>query len=474
MRDRSPWSAVTTDPPTPESVISGGRLRSELHETATPLPEHELRVRVCLDDWPRGDIHVTGAAFTGLEADTSQAVFAHGAAIHGLVGARRDGTVAVALEDDSPAWLDPRLLELILLARRSARDTEKPPILGVALLGYGAIGAEHAAAVSATQGLRLIGVADRDPSRVASALESWSEARAYESADDLLADPAVDVVIVSTPPDSHARWATEALQAGKHVVVEKPMALTSAECDALLETGQRLGLTVSVYQNRRFDPDYRLIKRTVSSGSIGDVFHLEAFVGGYGHPCNYWHSDAAVSGGALFDWGSHIVDQVLDLMPGDVDFVTGVNHKRVWHDVTNADHARMTLTFAGGEEATFVYSDIAAALKPRWFILGTRGAITGEWRDASVVRRSAIGTLDEDVLAPADSPPRIRVHSPEGHESLLASPVPEAHPFHADLALALRYGLTPRVRGEQSRRVVAMLQAAEESAALGGIPVKPT
>ncbi|MGA0067605.1 MAG: Gfo/Idh/MocA family protein, partial [Candidatus Nanopelagicales bacterium] len=179
-------------------------------------------------------------------------------------------------------------------------------------------------------------------------------------------------------------------------------------------------------------------------------------------------------GGALFDWGSHIVDQILDLMPGDVDAVSAVNHKRVWHDVTNADHARMTLHFTDGREASFVYSDLAAALKPRWYVLGTHGAITGEWRQESVVTRSPIGTLTEDVLAPADSPPRVLVHSPSGDVTAMAPPAHEPHPFHSDLALGLRYGLLPRVRGVQSRRVVAMLQAAEESAALGGQPVKPS
>jgi predicted dehydrogenase len=309
---------------------------------------------------------------------------------------------------------------------------------------------------------------------VAAAQSAWPDIRAYDSAEELLTDTAVHAVVVSTPPASHARWAAQALEAGKHVIVEKPMALTAQECDALLAAGHEAGLSVSVYQNRRFDPDYRLIRRVVDSGSIGEVFHLEAFVGGYGHPCNFWHSDASISGGALFDWGSHIIDQVLDLMAGDIDTVSAINHKRVWHDVTNADHARMTLHFADGREATFVYSDLAAALKPRWFILGTEGAITGEWRRLSVVSRSAIGTLVEDSLAPADSPPVVRVHSTTGDVTELAPPTEEPHPFHSDLALALRFGITPRVRGEQSRRVVAMLQAAEESAALGGVPVKPS
>lgn len=470
MRDRAPWRDVVHQSPANDGIISGQALRDRLGASAASLPEHELRVRATLADWPRGDLLLRAGAFTGLDASASSAVFAHGSQDHGLVSRLSDGTIAVALDDDAPAWLDRRLLEIVALT--AAPDGPDP--VGIALLGYGAIGAEHAAAIAATPGLTLVGVADLDAGRVAAAQSAWPGIRVYDGADDLLADPEVDAVVVSTPPASHARWAARALDAGKHVIVEKPMALTTAECDDLLVAGRDAGLTVSVYQNRRFDPDYRLIRRVVDSGDIGEVFHLEAFVGGYGHPCNYWHSDAAISGGALFDWGSHIIDQVLDLMPGDIDTVSALNHKRMWHDVTNADHARMTLNFADGREATFVYSDLAAALKPRWFILGTEGAITGEWRHLSVVGRSAVGTLSEDILAPPDSPPVVRVHAASGDVTELAPPADEPHPFHSDLALALRFGMIPRVHGEQSRRVVAMLQAAEESAALGGVPVKPS
>lgn len=469
MRDQAPWRDVVCQPAS-QKVVSGQSLRDRLGASAVSLPDHELRIRSTLPDWPRGDLLVHAGAFTGLAAPASTAVFAHGSEDHGLVARLPDGTVAVALDDDAPAWRDRRLLEMIALT--AAPVTPAP--VGVALLGYGAIGAEHAAAIAATPGLTLVGVADLDAGRVAAARAAWPGIREYAGADDLMSDPEVAAVIVSTPPASHARWAAIALEAGKHVIIEKPMALTSQECDDLLEAGREAGLSVSVYQNRRFDPDYRLIRKVVDSGRIGDVFHLEAFVGGYGHPCNFWHSDASISGGALFDWGSHIIDQVLDLMPGDVAMVSAVNHKRMWHDVTNADHARMTIHFTDGREATFVYSDLAAALKPRWFILGTEGAITGEWRRLSVVGRSAIGTLAEDTLAPADSPPVVRVHSATGDITELAPPEVEPHPFHSDLALSLRFGLIPRVHGDQSRRVVAMLQAAEESAALGGVPVKPS
>lgn len=450
--------------------------RPEGLRIATPqghsLPRHEIRVRPRFAGWPRGDVLVNAAPIVGLPAQDALATFAHGLTEHALIAPAADGGVLVALAADSPAWSDPGFLEL-LSAASSSRGAD-PASRGVGLLGFGAIGAAHAKAVRETAGLHLVAVCDRDPARAVVALSGDPDARVHAHAEQLLDDPDVDIVVISTPPDSHARWAMAALERGKHVVVEKPMALSTQECDALLDQAQRAGLALSVYQNRRFDPDYALIRAAVASGAIGDVFHLEAFVGGYGHPCNYWHSDAEVSGGALFDWGSHIVDQVLDLMEGEVDSVTAVNHKRVWHDVTNADHSRMTLHFDGGREATFVYSDLAAALKPRWYVLGTQGAITGEWRRESVVSRSAIGTLDEDVLAPADAPPLVRLHSPEGDVTELAFRETEPHPFHADLSLMLQHGFAPRVRGEQSRRVIAMLEAAEESARMGGVPVKPS
>ena len=435
------------------------------------LPRHEVRVRPRLATWPRGDLLVDASPIPGLPADGALATFTYGSREHGLIAPLGDGALAIAMSDDSPGWDDPHVLQLVAVAAREASVDHRS--FGVGLLGYGAIGAEHARAILATPGLALAAVCDPKPERVAAARDIAPDVHAHASADELFGDPSVDIVIVSTPPDSHAAWALRALEQGRHVIVEKPMALTTRECDDILASAAERGLLAAVYQNRRFDPDFRLIADSVGAGEIGEPFHLEAFVGGYGHPCNYWHSDADVSGGALFDWGSHVVDHVLALFEGEVESVTALNHKRVWHDVTNADHARMTLHFDGGREATFIYSDLAAALKPRWYVLGTHGAITGEWRQESVISRSPIGTLDEDILAAADSPPVVRRHSPDGAITTLVSRPIDPHPFHADVALSLRYGFAPRVRGIESRRVVAMLEAAEESARLGGLPVKP-
>ena len=368
-------------------------------------------------------------------------------------------------------------LRLFLLALRRVTGRGDPEPVRVGLLGYGAIGHEHSRAVRAVPGLELAAVGDLSTERTAAAREHAGHdaplLRTYHDAQALIADPGVDLVVVSTPPSTHAAWAQAALSAGKHVVVEKPFAVRTGEADAVLGLARERGLIAMVYQNRRFDPDYLALRRVVRDGRLGRVFHLEAFVGGHGHPCNLWHSDAAVSGGAFYDWGAHVLDQLLDLVNDDVAHVTAVTHKLRWFDVTNADHSRVTVRFTGGAEATFVYSDLAAALKPRWYVLGTDGAVVGHWRTERVIGRSDIGTLAEDVLAPADSPPLLDLHTTDGSVTRLATPPGPAYAFHAELADRIQLGLPSRVTGEQSRQVLAVMEAAVASAEAGGLPVVP-
>jgi scyllo-inositol 2-dehydrogenase (NADP+) len=364
---------------------------------------------------------------------------------------------------------------LLLTMQRVATIKGQAPIaeVRVGLLGYGAIGAEHSRALVATQGLVLTAVCDQSEARLQEARGITPDIAFTTSADELLARDDIDLVVISTPPDSHARWALAALHAGKHVVVEKPFALSTTDADTVLTAAAERDLLAVVYQNRRFDPDFLAIRRLISEGRLGKVFHAEAFIGGYGHPCNFWHSDERVSGGAIFDWGAHVLDQLLDLIPTDVDYVTGAEHKLLWHDVSNADHSRVTIKFVDGTEVEFTHSDAAAALKPRWYILGTAGAIVGQWRTASVTARSEIGTLDEDVMLPADSPPTLYLHDNDGSVTQVSAPLAPPFGFHRQLADFFQLGMPMTVSGKQSRRVLSVMEAARTSAMNGGHPASP-
>lgn len=382
-------------------------------------------------------------------------------------------TAAWTLGTTSEATTDRTTTRLLMQVLREMADLPAPRPVRVGLLGYGAIGHEHSRAVRAVDGLSLTAVCDTSAARLDEAEAAAPGVASTTSADALLDRDDVDLVVVSTPPSSHARWALRALETGKHVVVEKPFAIRTAEADEVLATARGAGLLAVVYQNRRFDPDHLAIRRLLDRGDIGDVFHIETFVGGYGHPCNLWHSDQGVSGGAFYDWGSHLLDQVLDLVPTPIEYVTAAAHKRVWFDVTNADHSRVTIRFVDGVEAEFTHSDLAAALKPRWYVLGTRGAVVGRWRSERIVSRSDIGTLVEDRLSPADSPPALELHTIDGSVTHVASPAGADHPFHRELADRLLLGLPMTVTGEQSRRVLSVMEAASASAADGGRPVVP-
>jgi predicted dehydrogenase len=268
----------------------------------------------------------------------------------------------------------------------------------------------------------------------------------------------IDLVVVSTPPNSHFYWAKEALTRGINVVLEKPMALTTEECDELIAIADASQLLLVVYQNRRFDADFVTIKSLIDSGAIGEVFHYESFVGGYSKPCSFWHSDVAVSGGAIFDWGSHFIDQILAVISSPLQYVTGLNQKRVWNHVTNADHAQVTLTFTDGVQAIFTNSDLAAARKPKYFILGTKGSIVGDW-DLSA---------GESV---ADLPAKISIHRADGTAEAIPLEPLMPHAFHESLVARINEDKTMSVTSTQSRDVVAIMQAAEESALKNGLPV---
>ena len=330
----------------------------------------------------------------------------------------------------------------------------------VGLLAYGAIGDEHNRAVQATTGMALSAVCDTNPERLEAALLISPEAKTFTDATEMLASGAIDLVVISTPPNSHYKWAKQALSLGLHVMLEKPMALTTQECDELMEIALTKGTLLVVYQNRRYDADFLTMKYLIDNDQIGDVFHFESFVGGYSRPCSFWHSDAAVSGGAIFDWGSHFIDQIMSIVPSSVDFVSGLNQKRVWDHVTNADHAQVSINFKDGVQAVFINSDLAAARKPKFYVLGTKGALIGEW-DLSA---------GDSV---ADLPAIISLLRSDGIRDVVPHVSVEPYSFYSSVVSYINDATPMSVVAAQSRDVVAIMQAAEESARANGKPVLP-
>jgi len=379
--------------------------------------------------------------------------------------------VHLGLGHQQSSYEDISFQKLVHRAILFAAGQEPGPAVGVGLVGYGAIARAHAASIAATSGLRLRGICDVSTERREVAAREWMVAT-HSSVEALLDDPEVGLVIVGTPPSAHADAVLAALAAGKHVVCEKPFALRVQEVDWMIDSAASRDRVLTVYQSRRWDPDYIAMRDVVRSGRIGDLFYMESFVGGYSHPCDFWHSHEPISGGTIYDWGSHYFDWVLQLFPDLVKSVSAVAHKRVWHDVTNADQVRVDLTFDGGAQATFLQSDIAAAMKPKWYLLGTQGAVVGDWREETVVSRAPGGDLVEERLAPADSPARVKVLRPAedggSHEEVLVLGRREENAFYRNLADHLAWDEPLAVTPDEARRTVAVMESAAHSIARGG------
>ncbi|NOK62364.1 MAG: hypothetical protein GFH27_549331n104 [Chloroflexi bacterium AL-W] len=367
---------------------------------------------------------------------------------------------------------DPRLQQVIYRMLREATRRVEPQVLGVGVLGYGPISYAHGVAIQSVEGLEFRAIVDLNPQRRAQAQHDFPTVRVYQNAQELIDDTDVDVVVVATPPNTHARLTMDLLQAGKHVICEKPLCFTWQEAEQMLQAAETHQRLLSCHQNRRWDVDYLAIQQAIREGLIGEPFYLELFVGHYGHPCDYWHSHEPISGGTLYDWGAHYLDWALNLFPGQTASVVGTEHKRVWHDITNADQARAQVRFTDGREIEFTYSDIAAVRKPKWYLLGTEGAIVGHWNSIMVHQSDPVVFVREEEIPVTEATPHLTLsrRHPSGTmvEQQLVLPQPQRPAYHLNIANHLLTGEPLAVSAHSSARVVAVLEAAARSAKQGG------
>jgi scyllo-inositol 2-dehydrogenase (NADP+) len=184
--------------------------------------------------------------------------------------------------------------------------------IGVGLIGYGLAGAAfHAPLLQAEPRLRLHAVVT---SRAEQVRRDLPGVRVVAAAAELLEDPAVELVVVAAPNAVHHQLAAAALQAGRHVVVDKPFTLTTAEADELIGLAAAADRRLSVFQNRRWDGDFLTVRRCLEAGLVGN---LSSFVSRYDRfrptPKGGWKEEAVPGSGVLYDLGPHLIDQALQL-----------------------------------------------------------------------------------------------------------------------------------------------------------------
>ncbi|MDE2221063.1 MAG: Gfo/Idh/MocA family oxidoreductase, partial [Gammaproteobacteria bacterium] len=181
----------------------------------------------------------------------------------------------------------------------------------VGLVGFGLAGRVFHAPLIRASGMQVVGVVSRQRDAVSAALPAAS---VMPDLGALLSQPGLDLVVIATPNDQHEAQALAALAAGKHVVVDKPLALSSAGADLLIRAAAESGVMLSVFHNRRWDSNFRTLKRVLEAGTLGAVQGFEARWNRYRPKLpDRWRESAAHGGGLLFDLGTHLIDQALQL-----------------------------------------------------------------------------------------------------------------------------------------------------------------
>lgn len=329
------------------------------------------------------------------------------------------------------------------------------------VVGYGGMGAYHANSLIPHEKelFNVVGTYDVDSDRQVAA-ETLGH-HVYESYEAVLADSSVDAVLIATPNDSHKDLSVAALRAGKHVVCEKPVTMNVAELDEILAVAEETGRIFMVHQNRRWDPDFLIIRRLYQEKPIGDLFKIESRVqGANGIPGDWRHLEAH-GGGMLLDWGVHLLDQLLWLVDSDVKSVHADLSYVLGDEVDDGFLAY--ITFENNVRAVVEVGTTNFTTLPRWYIQGLEGSATiHDWNlNGEMVR----ATRRTDVAAPTPIQAGVgltKTMAPPSEEATEFLDFPEAKAdydeFYRNFYHVVRDGAEPVVKNTEVRRVLQLIE----------------
>jgi predicted dehydrogenase len=254
------------------------------------------------------------------------------------------------------------------------------PEIGVGLVGYGLAGrAFHSPFINAVDGLRLAAIVTTDPGRRARAATEHPEAVLLATPDALFEQADVELVVVAAPNSLHAPIGTQALAAGRHVVVDKPIGLDVREAEGLMDAAAKSGRILSVYQNRRWDGDFLTLRRLIDAAALGPIDSLESRFERAAPVGPEWRELASESGGPLRDLGSHLIDQSLLLFGPARRVWAQIDRRRPGSQVE--DSVFVAIDHGGGVRSRLWTSLIASRTGPRFRLRGLTGEFVKDGLD---------------------------------------------------------------------------------------------
>ena len=342
---------------------------------------------------------------------------------------------------------------------------------GAAVIGYGGMGSWHVRKMTQqmTDDIDFIGIYDINPERAKAAEENG--VHAFSSREELLSDDRIDFVVVATPNNFHREIAVDAMAHGKHVISEKPVTTSTEELNKMIEASKKYNRIFTVHQNRRWDPDFLVVKKLYEENTLGRIFRIETRVHGSRGVPGDWRNHKEFGGGMVLDWGIHIIDQALVLM-GDTKLksIYAITDCITTDDCD--DGFKLEMKFENGVEYHTEVGTSNFIELPHWYVLGENGsAIIRDWDlNGEIVMVS--DWENKDAVPIQAGVGLTKTMAPRTDDSIKKYPLPyvenkgfdDISEFYCNFIATLRGEATQTVTHAQQQRLIRLVEAIFESA----------
>ena len=338
------------------------------------------------------------------------------------------------------------------------------------VVGYGGMGGGYHVAKALEKGVvELGGIYDIDPAK--SELARSRGIYAYSSLEEVTSDPTVDIVTVAIPNDVHLPTVLACLNAGKHVICEKPVALSSGEFQEMIDCAKKNNVHLFVHQNRRWDVDFLAMKMLKERGDIGEVFNIESRIhGSRGIPSD-WRGEKEHGGGMLLDWGVHLIDQILQIYTQKID--------RIYCDFIHTtnfevdDGFKLFIYFEDGAQAYVEVGTYNFIALPRFYMQGKKGTtIITDWREKAKVTVCKYWH-ENDVLPVQNGAGLTKTMAPRDSVTVdeyeIDRPASDVYDFYRNVCDVVDGKAEQLVKNCEVMRVIRVMEAAFESVDKGAV-----
>ena len=354
-------------------------------------------------------------------------------------------------------------------------ETTQDPVR-YAIIGLGRAGWNiHVKALRDRPDAKIVAVVDPVAERREQAVGEFG-CKAYDTLAKALKQADVEVVVIATPSVQHGPESKRAMKAGKHVVVEKPMALSVAEADSMIKVANETGRKLFVHQNYRFYPEFLHMQEVIASGLIGRVYHIRNYISNFTRR-NDWQTLAKNGGGVLNNTCPHFIDQLLQLIGGRVTTVVG-DLQQIASAGDVEDHVKVFLRADNGATADMEISNAQSLPHPlpKWIVCGTHGTLVSDGK------QSTLRWYDPTQVRPLEVREGPAADRKYGNDDVLpwqekqvpsAPTTGETGNFYDNVYNVLRNGAEMRITPESVREVIRVIALARKGTTFPGTPRSP-